>query len=110
MSTEARGSGLLTYAEAALELRCSAATVAREVAEGRLAFLVLRRRRFIHRNDLDAYIRAARHLTRPDDSRPAPVPSAVSLRAAGWSGKDHGLKTRPKPSSARGGAPPRPSA
>ncbi len=106
MSTEARGSGLLTYAEAALELRCSAATVAREVAEGRLAFRALRRRRFIHRDDLEAYLRASRRLERPEAPEHFPS-STASLRAMGWSGKDHGSKKRPKTSSARAAGPPR---
>ncbi len=93
MSTEARPI-LLTYCEAGRELRCSAATVAREVAEGKLAFRLIRRRRFIHRDDLDAYLRAVRCRLRPEAPDEYEPRDRVSLRAAGWDGDSHGTKAK----------------
>lgn len=89
------GVALLTYAEAAYELRCSAATVGRVVAEGLLAFRQIRRGlRLIHRDDLEAYIRSSRKRTQGETPAPEPASPSTTLRAAGWSGDDHGVKRR----------------
>ncbi len=93
VSTEARGI-LLTYCEAGRELHCSAATVAREVAEGKLAFRLIRRRRFIHRDDLDQYLHAARCRLSPGTAEEHEPRDRVSLRAAGWDGDSHGTKAK----------------
>jgi excisionase family DNA binding protein len=47
---------LLTVAEVAAELRCSIATVYREIADKHLAHRKVRNKRLVHRSDLDAYI------------------------------------------------------
>jgi excisionase family DNA binding protein len=51
---------LLTVAEAANELRCSIATVYREIAEKHLAYHKVRGKRLIHRDDLAEYIENCR--------------------------------------------------
>ena len=84
MKTETKPT-LLTIPEVAEELRCSVATVYREIADGKLATRNIRRKKNVHRDDLDAYLRAAREQLRPA-SEVAPLalsPRRISLRESG---------------------------
>ena len=80
---------LMTVAEVARELRVSPATVYREIADGKLAIRQVRRKSFVHRADLDAYLKAARREVQPVDST-APQQSRrrISLKATGLIGDD----------------------
>jgi excisionase family DNA binding protein len=49
----------LTLAEAAKRLRVSERTVARAVGRGRIRTTTLGRRRLVHRDELEAFLRAA---------------------------------------------------
>ena len=89
------GIALMTIAEAAHELRCSPATVYREITSGKLAARRIRRKLFVHRDDLAAYLSAARIEYRPpDESAPPPLSRRqVSLRDAGLiDGDDFGYR------------------
>ncbi len=86
------GAILLTYPEAAWILRCSVSHVYREIAAGKLATRRSGRKAFIHREDLDAYLAAIRHVERPaEQGASASAAERISLRASGlWDGDDFG--------------------
>lgn len=86
---------LLTIPEVAHELRCSVATVYREIAGGKLATRRIRGKTNVHRDDLAAYLEAARRELRPaDDHAPEPMSRRrLSLKAAGLiDGDDFGYR------------------
>jgi excisionase family DNA binding protein len=88
---------LLTIPEVAEELRCCVATVYREIAAGTLPTRKIRRKRFVHRADLTAYLEAARQTDRPEAEVPAPktTPRRVDLKDSGLIGDDD-FGPRPK--------------
>ncbi|SIN97774.1 DNA binding domain-containing protein, excisionase family [Singulisphaera sp. GP187] len=86
---------LLTLPETAHELRCSSATVYREIHAGKLAARRIRRKLFVHRDDLNAYLSAARVEYRPaaETAALALTRRQVSLRDAGLiDGDDFGYR------------------
>jgi excisionase family DNA binding protein len=94
------GSILLTVAEAAHELRCSVATVYREIAHGKLTTRKVRYKTFVHRDDLHDYLESAKRRVRPAEEMsvsPGLSRQRISLRAAGLIGDDDfRFKRRPK--------------
>jgi excisionase family DNA binding protein len=91
------GAELLRVEHVAHVLDVSVATVYREIADGRLAVRKIRDRTRIHRDDLDAYLRAARQQQRPEAVAMPPTPARISLREAGLIDDDDFAPKRRRP-------------
>lgn len=90
------GATILTIPEVAHELRCSVATVYREISEGKLVTRKVRGKTYVHRQDIAAYLEAARQELRPadDDARDKPSLRLTALIADGLveRGEDFGYR------------------
>lgn len=73
---------LLTLAEVAERLRVSVRTVEREAADGRLAIIRVRSRRFIDPAELERYIADSQVRACPSESAATAIKSASALAAA----------------------------
>ena len=69
------GATLLTIPEVAHELRCSVATIYREIGSGKLVTRKVRGKTYVHREDIAAYIEAARQELRPAADAASEKPS-----------------------------------
>lgn len=82
---------LLTIAEVAEVLRCCPATVYREIADGKIETRKIRRKRYVHRDDLATYLEASRCADRPAEEVTEEVRTTrrrMSLKAMGLIGDD----------------------
>lgn len=90
MEPEPPASRLLTLKEAATALRVHESTVAREIEEGRLGSVEIRRRVFVATDQLNDYINSRRREPCPKQEK---TPRS-STRATGWSdGSTHPTTT-----------------
>lgn len=96
--TQASPPALLTVAEVARELRCSVATVYREMDERHIVYRKVRKKRLVHRDDLASYIDRSRSTTDPIPNVPTYTVTKriLSEQAQALIGDDD-FEVKPKP-------------
>jgi excisionase family DNA binding protein len=93
---------LLRVERAAFLLDCSADTVYREIADGRIVVRKIRGKTRVHRDDLDAYLREAARRHERGGPPAAASPARLSLRAAGLIDGDEDFGPGPRKGRAGG--------
>lgn len=97
-TTTSNPPALLTVSEVAAELRCSIATVYREIAERHIVYRKVRGKRLVHRDDLATYLEKARSTTEPIPQIPTYTATkrVLSAKARELIGTDE-FEVKPKP-------------